>query len=135
TGAGFTLGGPPARGYAASARSGSPPGPGMVPLLSGAPPFGTGPPNPPLGPTPRRVPPNPGSSGGCGGDGGMIVITPCGRSIRHDPLNASTMIATCTTALATQVSRRNSRGGLRISNSGEHPSQPLAGFVPPGRAA
>src|SRR5256886_12761376 len=35
------------------------------------------------------------------------------------------MIVTCATALTTQVSRRNSRPGLRISNSGEHLSQPL----------
>src|SRR5881628_2051977 len=96
-----------------------------APVVSGAAALGTGRPRPPLGPAPRRVPPNGGSSGGCGRVGGMIVISPCGRSIRHDPLNARTMIVTCTTALTTQVSRRNSRPGLRISNSGVHLSQPL----------
>src|SRR2546426_4210490 len=122
---GLTIWGPSARGLAASAESGLPPGAGRARVVSGAPAFGTGRPKPPLGPTPRRVPPNGGSSGGCGREGGMIVINPCGRSIRHEPLNARTMIATCAPALTTQVSRRNSRVGLRISNSGEHLSQPL----------
>src|SRR5437763_16901786 len=130
----FTMWGPTAAGLAASVESGFPTGAGTGRVVSGAAPPGTGRPSPPLGPFPRRLPPNGGSSGGCGRAGGMIVISPCGRSIRHDPLNASTMIATCTTALATQVSRRNSRGGLRISNSGEHLSQPLGGLDQPRRA-
>src|SRR5438876_677269 len=131
---GLTMWGPTAAGLAASVVSGLPTGAGTGRVVSGAAALGTGRPRPPLGPAPRRVPPNGGSSGGCGGAGGMIVISPCGRSIRHDPLNARTMIATCTTALATQVSRRNSSGGLRISNSGEHLSQPLGGFDEPRRA-
>src|SRR5438445_149047 len=111
---GLTIWGPSARGLAASVVSGLPTGAGMGRVVSGAPAFGTGRPKPPLGPTPRRVPPNGGSSGGCGGDGGMIVINPRGRSIRHDPLNARTMIVTCATALTTQVSRRNPRPGPRV---------------------
>src|SRR5437867_8273205 len=76
---GLTIWGPSARGLAASVVSGLPTGAGMGRVVSGAPAFGTGRPKPPLGPTPRRVPPNGGSSGGCGGDGGMIVI----RSEEH----------------------------------------------------
>src|SRR5438034_6485687 len=129
-----TMWGPTAAGLAASVESGLPTGAGTGRMVSGAAALGTGRPSPPLGPLPRRLPPNGGSSGGCGRAGGMIVIRPCGRSIRHDPLNARTMIATCTTALTAQVSRRSSSEGLRISNSGEHPSQPLGGLDQPRRA-
>src|SRR5882762_10542917 len=123
-----------ATGLAASVVSGLPTGAGTGRIVSGAAALGTGRPSPPLGPLPRRLPPNGGSSGGCGRAGGMIVISPCGRSMRHDPLNARTMIVTCTTALTTQVSRRTSNEGLRISNSGEHLSQPLGGLDQPRRA-
>src|SRR5882762_6732416 len=123
-----------ATGLAASVVSGLPTGAGTGRIVSGAAALGTGRPSPPLGPFPRRLPPNGGSSGGWGRAGGMIVISPCGRSMRHDPLNATMMIATCTTALTTQVSRRNSREGLRISNSGQHLSQPLGGLDQPRRA-
>src|SRR5438445_5568795 len=126
--------GPTAVGLAASVESGLPTGAGTGRVVSGAAPPGSGRPSPPLGPLPRRLPPNGGSSGGCGRAGGMIVIRPCGRSILHDPLNATMMIATCTTALATQVSRPHSSEGLRISNSGEHLSQPLGGLDQPRRA-
>src|SRR2546428_7304583 len=131
---GLTMWVPTAAGLAASVVSGLPTGAGTGRVVSGAAALGTGRPRPPLGPAPRRVPPNGGSSGGCGGAGGMIVISPCGRWMRHDPLNASPMIATCTAPLATQVSRRNSSGGLRISNRGDHLSQPLGSFHEPRRA-
>src|SRR5207237_9106126 len=133
-GARSTTGGPTGPGPAGSVEPGRPPGPGPGAAVSRAAALGPGPPSPPLGPLPRRVPPNGGSSGGWGRAGGMIVISPCGRSMRHDPLNARTMIATCTAPLATQVSRRNSGPGLRISNSGEHLSQPLGGLDQPRRA-
>src|SRR5438128_11449563 len=126
--------GPTAVGLAASVESGLPTGAGTGRVVSGTAPPGSGRPSPPLGPFPRRLPPNGGSSGGCGRAGGMIVIRPCGRSIRHEPLNATMMMATCTTALTAQVSRRNSSEGLRISNSGEHLSQPLGGLDQPRRA-
>src|SRR5881628_3588404 len=129
-----TMWGPTATGLVARVVSGLPTGAGTGGVVSGASALGTGRPRPPLGPLPRRVPPNGGSSGGWGRAGGMIVISPCGRSMRHDPLNARTMIATCTAPLATQVSRRNSGPGLRISNSGEHLSQPLGGLDQPRRA-
>jgi len=129
-----TMWGPTATGLVASVVSGLPTGAGTGRVVSGAAPLGSGRPRPPLGPLPRRVPPNGGSSGGCGRDGGMMVIKPCGRSMRHDPLNARTTIVRCATALTTQVSRRNLNGGLRISNSGEHLSQPLGGFDQPRRA-
>src|SRR2546426_7951680 len=131
---GLTMWGPMATGLAASVVSGLPTGAGTGRVVSGAAALGTGRPRPPLGPAPRRVPPNGGNSGGCGRAGGMIVINPCGRSMRHDPLNARTMIVTCTTALTTQVSRRTSNEGLRISNSGEHLSQPLGGLDQARRA-
>src|SRR3989442_1045963 len=124
----FQMWGPTAAGLGASLESGFPTGAGTGRVVSGTAPPGSGRPSPPLGPLPRRLPPNGGSSGGCGRAGGMIVIRPCGRSIRHDPLNATMMIATCTTALTTQVNRRNSSGGLRISNSGEDLSQPPRGL-------
>src|SRR5882672_8065580 len=131
---GLTMWGPTAAGLAARVESGLPTGAGSGGVVSGMAASGSGRPNPPLGPSPRRVPPNGGSSGGCGRAGGMIVIRPCGRSIRHDPLNATTTIAMCTTALTTQVSRRTLNAGLRISNSGEHLSQPLGGLDQPRRA-
>src|SRR6266850_3277694 len=131
---GLTMWGPMATGLAASVESGLPTGAGTGGVVSGMAAPGNGRPSPPLGPRPRRVPPNGGSSGGCGRAGGMIVISPCGRSMRHDPLNASTMIVTCTAALTAQVSRRTSNEGLRISNSGEHLSQPLGGLDQPRRA-
>src|SRR2546427_4113656 len=121
---GLTIWGPSARGLAASVVSGLPTGAGMGRVVSGAPAFGTGRPKPPLGPTPRRVPPNGGSSGGCGGDGGVIVINPRGRAVPPHPLDARTMIVTCAPALTTQGSRPNSRPGLPVSNSGEHLSPP-----------
>src|SRR5881628_3827411 len=129
-----TMWGPTATGLVASVVSGLPTGAGTGRVVSGATPLGSGRPRPPLGPLPRRVPPNGGSSGSSRLAGGMIVISPCGRSMRHEPLNARTMIVTCTTALTTQVSRRTSNEGLRISNSGEHLSQPLGGLDQPRRA-
>ena len=126
--------GPTAAALVASVVSRLPTGAGTGGVVSGRTAFGNGRPIPPLGPMPRRVPPNGGSSCCCGWSGGMMVMNRCGRSIRHDPLNATMMIATCTTALTTQVSRRNSREGLRISNSGEHLSQPLGGLDQPRRA-
>src|SRR3989442_14249080 len=91
---GLTIGGPSAGGLAASVESGLPTGAGMGRVVSGAPAFGTGRPKPPLGPTPRRVPPNGGSSGGCGGGGGGIVIKPRGRALRPPPPDARTVIVT-----------------------------------------
>src|SRR2546430_14499462 len=85
TGGGLTIWGPSARGLAASVESGLPTGAGTGRVVSGAPAFGTGRPKPPLGPTPRRVPPNGGSSGGCGGDGGVGLLKPRRRAVPPDP--------------------------------------------------
>src|SRR5207249_10485113 len=66
---------------------------------------------PPLGPLPGRVPPYGGSSSSCGVLGGMIVIRPCGRSMRHDPVIASAINATCSAALAATPRVRRHPGG------------------------
>src|SRR5438034_5553723 len=68
----------------------------------------------------------------------MIVIRPCGRSMRHDPVIASAINATCSAALAATPRVRRHPGGRtgnrRSSNSGEHLSQPLRGLDQPRRA-
>src|SRR2546427_7040904 len=119
---GLTIWGPSARGLAARVESGPPTGAGTGRVVSGAPAFGTGRPKPPLGPTPRRVPPNGGSSGGCGGDGGEILINPRGRAIPHHPPNAQTMIVTRAPAPPTHGSPPEPRPGLPDSKNGQHPS-------------
>src|SRR2546426_1515806 len=91
---GLTIWGPSARGLAASVVSGLPTGAGMGRVVSGAPAFGTGRPKPPLGPTPRRVPPNGGSSGGCGGDGGVVGVKPPRRAVPPQPPEARKKILT-----------------------------------------
>src|SRR2546422_10766945 len=93
---GLTIWGPSAGGLAASVESGLPTGAGMGRVVSGAPAFGTGRPKPPLGPTPRRVPPNGGSSGGCGGGGGGDGVKPPGRGDPpHPPQPTTRSVTTC----------------------------------------
>src|SRR4029077_13615379 len=130
---GVTMCGPTASGLVASIVSGRPTGAGTGGDVSGTAALGSGRPSPPLGPMPRRVPPNGGSSWYSGVRGGMMVINRWCRSICHDDVIASTTTVPCTTALTTQVSRRTVRGGLRISNSGEHLSQSLGGLDQPRR--
>src|SRR5256885_17068228 len=105
---GLTIWGPSARGLAASVESGLPTGAGMGRVVSGAPAFGTGRPKPPLGPTPRRVPPNGGSSGGCGGDGGEIGVKPPRPAVPPHPPDPPTMIFTCAPAPTTPGGRPDS---------------------------
>src|SRR2546430_6839138 len=126
--------GPMAVELAACALSGWPTvgaGGGVVVSTAGA--GAGGRPRPPLGPLPRLVPPNGGSSARRGGCGGMIVMSDCGRSMRHAVVTASTSTAPCSTTLATHVSRALARGTFRGSNSGQHLSQTLRRLDEPRR--
>src|SRR5438445_10417590 len=128
---GVTMCGPTLVGFAASVLSRLPTGAGSGGTVSGILASGSGRPSPPLGPTPRRVPPNGGNSCACGMSGGIIVIRPCRPSMRHDAVTSQMTSATWIAALPIHVNRRRRDGTARGSNSGEHLSQPLRRFDQP----
>src|SRR6266550_8307951 len=130
---GDTMWGPTLAGFAASKLSGLPTGAGSGGVVSGILASGSGRPKPPLGPTPRRVPPNGGSSCACGMSGGIMVINPCRPSMRHDAVTSQMTSATWIVALPIHVNRRRRDGTARGSNSGEHLSQPLRRLDQPRR--
>src|SRR5213080_408671 len=125
--------GPSATGLAASVVSGLPMGAGAGGSVSRTAALGTGRPRPPLGPGPRLVPPNGGSSTGRGALGGTIVMRTCSRSMRQDVVTATAMSMACSTALAAQVSRLLSSGTFTGSNSGQDPPESLRRLDQPRR--
>src|SRR5205823_7646978 len=130
---GLTMCGPTLAGFVASMLSGLPTGAGSGGVVSGILASGSGRPKPPLGPTPRRVPPNGGSSCASGMSGGIMVINPCRPSMRHDAVTSQMTSATWIAALPIHVNRRRRDGTARGSNSGEHLSQPLRRLDQPRR--
>src|SRR5256885_11709379 len=91
---------------AASALSGWPTvgaGGGVVVSTTGA--GAGGRPRPPLGPLPRLVPPNGGSSARPGGSGGGFVMRDWERAIGPPPGTPSPTSAPCRTRLATHADR------------------------------